>query len=172
VAVAVALLMLLGLAGCETLGVGDADGPSFTAPVTYSTLESGDVDTEPLDDGAYGDIKEGTRTVLRSEGAYADFWARLHANRSSVPERPEVDFDEQVVVAVVLGERRSGGYTVEIDDVSGTSGGDRLQVSYTETVPGDNCVVTLALTSPWVLAAVEADGDFSFAKDTETETCK
>jgi hypothetical protein len=164
--------MLLGLAGCDTLGADDADDPSFTAPVTYSTIGSGGVQTEPLADGAYADIKEGTRTVLRSEEAYADFWARLHANRSSVPEPPTVDFDEQVVVAVVLGERRSGGYTVEIDDVSGTSSGDRLQVSYTETVPGENCVVTLALTSPWVLATVDADGDFSFTKDTETETCE
>ena len=115
---------------------------------------------------------EGTRTVLRTEEVYASFWERLHADRSSVPERPPVDFDEEVVVAIVLGQRPSGGYSVAIDEVLANDAGGRIQVQFTETVPGDGCLVTAALTSPYVLATVEAqEEDFTFGGAEETRSC-
>jgi hypothetical protein len=45
-------------------------------------------------------------------------------------------------------------------------------VTFTETVPGDGCIVTQALTSPYVLATVEAQGgDFTFERSEETRSC-
>ncbi|PSQ88355.1 MAG: hypothetical protein BRD43_04645 [Bacteroidetes bacterium QS_4_64_154] len=109
---------------------------------------------------------------LRDEETYASFWERLHADRNSVPDRPEVDFEEKVVVAIVLGRRSTGGYGVEIDEVLASDGGGRIQVQFAETVPGNDCVVTQALTSPYVLATVEAqDEDLTFEGAEETRSC-
>ncbi|PSQ82850.1 MAG: hypothetical protein BRD30_13575 [Bacteroidetes bacterium QH_2_63_10] len=113
------------------------------------------------------------RTPLRiGVDAYASFWKRLHADQSSVPDRPEVDFEDTVVVAIVLGQRPTGGHSVEIDEVRATDDGGEMRVTFTETVPGDGCLVTQALTSPYVLATVEAqDEEFTFESSTKTRSC-
>jgi len=164
------LLLIVG-GGCSGIG-NDTDDALFTTEVATETLNTGAVSVDQIDQGQYGDIVEGTQTVLRDEEAYASFWERLHADRSSVPERPPVDFDEEVVVAIVLGQRPSGGYSVAIDEVLANDAGGRIQVQFTETVPGDGCLATAALTSPYVLATVEAqEADFTFEGAEETRSC-
>lgn len=164
------LLLIVG-GGCSGIG-NDTDDVPFTTEVATQTLNTGAVSVDQIDQGQYGDIVEGTQSVLRTEEVYASFWERLHADRSSVPERPPVDFDEEVVVAIVLGQRPTGGYGVEVDEVLASDAGGRIQVQFTETVPGDGCVATQTLTSPYVLATVEAQGeDFTFEGAEETRAC-
>ena len=169
-AVLLVTVLLIGVGGCDGAG---ADGDTnFPAEVATETLNTGAVNVDQIDRGQYGDIVEGTQTVLRDEDAYASFWERLHAAQSSVPERPGVDFQERVVIAVVLGQRSSGGYGVKIDAVMASEKGGQMKVQFTETVPGDNCYVTSALTSPYVLAIVEAqDVDITFEGTEETQPC-
>ena len=164
-------LLLIVVGGCSGIGNDTGDGP-FTTEIATQTLNTGAVNVDQIDQGQYGDIVEGTQTALRTEEAYASFWERLHADRSSVPERPRVDFDEEVVVAVVLGQRSSGGYSVAIDEALANDAGSQILVRFTETVPGDECGVTQALTSPYVLATVEAqDESFTFEGAEETRSC-
>jgi len=80
------LLLIVG-GGCSGIG-NDTDDALFTTEVATETLNTGAVSVDQIDQGQYGDIVEGTQTVLRDEEAYASFWERLHADRSSVPERP------------------------------------------------------------------------------------
>jgi len=165
-----ATLLPIAVGGCN--GVGTNDGPNFTTEVATETLHAGAVNVDQIDRGQYGDIVEGTQTVLRDEETYASFWERLHADRDSVPDRPNVDFEEKIVVAIVLGKRSTGGYGVEIDEVLASDGGGQVQVQFTETVPGNNCSVTQVLTSPYVLATVKAQGeDFTFDGAEETRSC-
>lgn len=165
-----ALLLVVG--GCNGVANGTDDGPNFTTEVATETLNTGAVNVDQIDQGQYGEIVEGTQVILRDEEAYAAFWKRLHADRGSVPDRPDVDFGEKVVVAIVLGQRPTSGYSVEVDAVLASADGGAVQVTFTETVPGDGCVVTQALTSPYVLATVEAqDEEFTFESSTKTRSC-
>jgi hypothetical protein len=80
-----------------------------------------------------------------------------------------VDFETEVVVAVFIGERPSGGYGVEIGGLcrgpdgpgpggaapGDTGGRSTFHLCYTELEPPDDAMVTMALTSPYVLVAVE-----------------
>lgn len=167
----VAVMGFLCLSGCDRLGLQDEEGgPAFSVDVPHETLTSGSVQTEPLDSGQYAALKEGTRTVLRTEAAYRSFWQTVHASTSTVPERPDVNFRDQVVVAVVLGERPTGGYGVDLTSVKGSPDAEALRVTYTETVPED-CAVPQVLTSPYVLAAVDGDGEFVFESRETTGTC-
>jgi len=174
-AACLAPLLLIVVGGCDAFSVLD-DGnsaPEFSTKVAHETLGAGAVNVEQIDRGQYGDVVEGIQTVLRDEDEYAAFWERLHADQKSVPERPSVDFDKQVVVAIVLGQRSSGGYGVKIDEVLANPSGKKLQVRYTKTTPGEGCAVTTVLTSPYVLATVETQGgDFRFSGSETTHTCK
>jgi len=166
-----ALGMLAVLGGCDSIS--GADEPTdFSVELTSETLNTGAVNVEEIDRGQHGDIVEGTREVIRDEQAYAAFWEQLHADRSSVPDRPAVDFDTQIVIAVVLGQRPNGGYSVAVDEVLTTESGTPIQVRFTERIPGDGCPATQALTSPYVLATVETDGgEVTFEGREETRPC-
>lgn len=171
-AVGIALLLLGATAGCDGLaGQGD-EATQYSDPVATKTLSEGGVNVEQIDRGQYGALVDGTQRVLRDESAYASFWETLHADRDSVPERPRVDFSEQVVVAVVLGQRPTGGYSVEIDTAQANEEGNQIQVQYTEFVPGDGCATTQVLTSPYVLATVAAqDESFTFEGTEKARSC-
>lgn len=167
-----ALCLLVVFGGCDSI-TGATDGePDFSVELATETLDTGAVGIEEIDQGQYGDIKEGTQEVLRDEDAYASFWKQLHANQASVPDRPEVNFDTQIVVAVVLGQRPTGGYGVGIDEALSTESGEQIQVRFTEAVPGDECGTIQVLTSPYVLATVETQGgDVTFSGSKETRSC-
>lgn len=167
-----ALCLLVVSGGCDGI-TGAADGdPDFPVEVAKETLDTGAVNVDEIDGGQYGDIVEGARDVLRDEDVYASFWERLHADRNSVPDRPEVDFENKIVVAVVLGQRSTGGNSVGVDEVLTTESGGQIQVQFTESVPGDECGVTQVLTSPYVLVAVEAQNEeVEFSGSEETRSC-
>jgi hypothetical protein len=81
-------------------------------------------------------------------------------------------------VGVVLGERSTGGYSVDIDRVMANEDQGTMRVEYTRIKPGDACVVTQALTSPYVLATVdlqdepvESGDEVMFARSEQTRSC-
>jgi hypothetical protein len=48
---------------------------------------------------------------IRDQDVYTAFF------EGSQPDRPDVNWEEEMVLAVSLGERRSGGYSVEITKI-------------------------------------------------------
>lgn len=156
--------------GCDEVGGQGKD--RFSTRIATQTLTTGAVNVDQIDRGQYGQIVEGTQRVLRDEEAFASFWERLHAGRDPVPDRPEVDFETRIVVAIVQGQRPTGGYRVEIDEVWASEDERQIQVQFTETVPGEGCAVTQALTSPYVLVAVETKSEeVTFSGSEETRSC-
>ena len=89
--------------------------------------------------------------VLHDQNALSDAWKTAHAGIRGNPA-PTVDFQSQMVVVVALGTRRTGGYSVQIDQVNRDK--DGAVVSYTATSPGATCMTTQMITSP--VAAVTA----------------
>lgn len=57
------------------------------------------------------------------------------------------------VMAIFLGERPSGGYSVEVTEI--TYNGNRTRIVVKETKPGENDIVTMALTYPYALVRLE-----------------
>ena len=82
----------------------------------------------------------------------ADEWSKLWASHAGGRTRPNVDFNREVVAAVFLGSRPTGGYAVEI--VRARQDGVALVVSYKETRPSPDSVAAQVLTSPYHIVAV------------------
>jgi len=84
---------------------------------------------------------------------------------------PEVDFDEKTVIAVVMGQKPSGGYSVSLKQVELQDG--KIEFLLNESIPGENCFVTEALTNPYQIIAIEkTDKDISFMGNTVEESCQ
>jgi hypothetical protein len=170
---ALALFSFVLLAGCDGVaGLSNDEDPSFSTEVTHETLSAEAPETESIDQGQYADIDSGVQLVIQNEQEFSTLWEQLHGNRDSAPAPPSVDFDQQTVIAVVMESQPTGGYSVSVDEALLNETGDEAQIRYTETAPGDDCGVTMAFTSPYVLATIDATvDDASFTSSSEVRSC-
>lgn len=71
------------------------------------------------------------------------------------PPRPvTVDWNTQMVIAVHLGTRNTGGYSVYVETIARTSAATGT-VFVVEKSPPSGGVVTQAMTSPWVMVVID-----------------
>ena len=82
----------------------------------------------------------------------ADDYARIWDQTIGGGERPQVDFDSESVIILLAGLKRTGGYSVEPRGV--TLDGRVLVVDAVVKSPPPDAIVTMALTSPFAVIAV------------------
>ncbi|HYR29076.1 MAG TPA: protease complex subunit PrcB family protein [Thermoanaerobaculia bacterium] len=128
------LLSLLTLFGCATDTIG------------------GNLEMRTLTTGQYAAAQPDgpTAVAVRSEEEYARIWQEQVGSG----QPPAVDFAKESVVILLAGMKRSGGYTIE--PVGVKLEGRTLVVDATVTSPPSGGIVTMALTSPFAVIAVNA----------------
>ncbi len=94
----------------------------------------------------YSGVAQAQNFVIRDATAWNDLWQRIYANLNPMPPTPNVDFTREMVVAVALGTRNSGGYNVLLTQAAEDSAG--IHVLASATSPGARCVTTGSLTQP------------------------
>jgi PrcB C-terminal len=159
-----------GFAGCgakpganmANSNVGNVNGAPIN--VNATTQPSPERSEEPLNDelkelavGAYGKIQEPFVAVARD----AETYAALRAMVESLPPFDAEFFKTHLVVAAFLGQRRTGGYSVQIKraDIN------RLRVSSNAPPPGS--MTTQALTAPFKIVSVGVNDDRPLAIELE-----
>lgn len=128
------LILLLGLLvadGCKTA----------EEPVKFRTIS----------EGSYSAVTPASAEahLALDAAAYARLWDRLIGRG----ERREIDFEAEVAVFLLAGERNTGGYSIEMKGVS--IEGEALVIDASVKGPARGMMVTQALTSPWEVVAVE-----------------
>jgi hypothetical protein len=91
------------------------------------------------------------RLVIMDPATWTQFWSELGAG-----VRPQVDFGNDLVIAVASGERATGGHDIEVRRV--TRAGNELRIEVLETYPSEGCVTTQAQTQPVDVVMVAATG--------------
>ena len=91
------------------------------------------------------------RLVIMDPATWSHFWSELGAG-----VRPQVDFGNDLVIAVASGERASGGHDIEVRRVTRT--GNELRIEVLETYPSEGCATTQAMTQPVDVVMVAATG--------------
>ena len=99
-------------------------------------------------EGQNSGITEPKQAIVRTAAEWNALW-KSHAG-SQMP--PAIDFKKEMVLAVFLGERPTGGFRVQIVDAQ--RDGNALVVRYAERRPGADSIVTQALTSPFYIVRV------------------
>ncbi len=109
--------------------------------------------------GAQSNVDAPRQAVARTPAEWTALWRTHEYDKPA----PAVDFSREMVVAVFMGSRPTGGYSVEI--VSATESGGSLVVSYREQSPPRGALTTQVLTAPFHMAAVpKFTGDVRFEK--------
>lgn len=97
--------------------------------------------------GYYGGTQAPSVRVLRTAAEWDGFWRQMQR-----PSPRSLDPAREMGVVVFLGERRTGGYGVEIVRVAPRD--QKLVVEYRESTPAPDMMVTQALTTPWAATVV------------------
>ena len=114
--------------------------------------------------GYQSGISEPLEIVARNQADWTALWKKHASTESNPPPAPAIDFGKEMVVAVFLGERPTGGHDIEITSVERS--GDNLVVSFVERSPQPGGVVTQAFTQPFhiVRVAAQSSGTVNFRR--------
>lgn len=122
-------------------------GAGSLPPNTAPRDDNGRITAVILDAGEISKRALAFQVDARDEAQMRLLWAQ---HKDTQP--PYVDFSREMVVAVFLGTRPTGGYAVVIESITRT--GTDLDVLSSEGRPGAGCIVSQALTTPYVLVRV------------------
>ena len=122
---------------------------SLLAPAALSDEEpTAKLTVKPLKEwkGTNSTTDKAKNAVAENEDEFKKLWVEIHGNQIPQPDLPEIDFANQEVIAVFMGMRSSGGYSIAIRKVEDN---DKRIVHYSESAPDPDMLTTQALTSPY-----------------------
>ncbi len=111
------------------------------------------VEIVSLAQGTYSGVTDERVDVVTDEASFARLWREAHSGMVPAPEPPAVDFSSEIVVFVFMGTRTTGGYAIEVTGAVETAA--ELRVSVSRREPGPEDFVTMAITSPYHVVAIE-----------------
>ncbi|MFV1951057.1 MAG: protease complex subunit PrcB family protein [Nitrospinota bacterium] len=103
--------------------------------------------------GYYSAYTEPLKLVIKTEEQWKEVWTKVHALQFPEPELPKIDFEKDMIIAVFMGERRSGGFSIEIKNIVKTD--KEVVVEVEERRPDPGSIVTMALTRPYHMLVVK-----------------
>lgn len=104
---------------------------------------------EILDQGSHSNFKEKRNIIIYDRKALNEVYDTLNKTIMPVKEVPQIDFSKNVVVISTIGEKVSGGYSIEIDSIQSTHKNQTVYLKEVRPQPGD--MVITVLTSPYVI---------------------
>ena len=121
-----------------------------------------------LASGNYCGIEQGKQLVISSTEAWEELWKKVYRGTEPEPELPVVDFSKETVLAVFMGTRSTGGYSIEISGLAGKEEKVKAIVKTRSPLPGE--MVSMALTQPFHIVKVnKAFTDIEFIKDKQED---
>jgi hypothetical protein len=129
-------LLMLGIVVAVQLNCGTAGLAQNS--ISLVTVQKGD----------FSGVREPLQAVIRTQEDWEKLWKR-HAATAKPAGPPRIDFTNEMVVGVFLGEKHAGGYEVEITRAERRV--STLTVYYSEKEPASEAIVIQALTQPYHL---------------------
>lgn len=91
--------------------------------------------------------------VIKEQESLLDTYSQLNKYRKPAFSIPTINFEKETIVAVFMGQKNTGGYSVSIVDI--VDKGEKIVVKVKETKPNENEMVTMAITQPFCIVKVD-----------------
>ena len=128
----------------------------------HQAIES-NVNFEVIEKGFNSGHSEKKNYVVDNEDEWGDLWNKVNSIVIPQPELPDVDFNNEIVIAVFQGEKPTGGYSIEIIKIVEDN---KIIVFYKEFSPEPGDFVTQALTQPYHIVKIKkSDKEVVFVEE-------
>lgn len=107
-----------------------------------------------LQKGDFSGVRGPLQVVVRTQEEWDKLWKR-HSSTAKPPSPPRINFATEMVAAVFLGEKNTGGHEVEITRAERKN--STLYIYYLEKRPPSDAIVTQVLTQPYHLVKLPRD---------------
>ncbi|NMG83356.1 MAG: protease complex subunit PrcB family protein [Methanosarcinales archaeon] len=130
-----------------------------------TTVKEKEIPFETVSKGVDSGHKERKKYTITDNSDWMNLWD-IHIS----PPLPEVDFNQEMIIAVFYGTIASGGYTTKITKVIENK--TNLVVFIKEIIPGKSCIVSAGETSPYHIIKIQkVDKEVIFNVDKEVIYC-
>ncbi len=130
--------------------------PLIEENIAFVVLETGQ-DSQTLERKNY---------AARDQESFERVWKIAHGEDGAV--MPSIDFSTRYVIGVFAGEKTSGGHAIAVTDI--IDHGDVRTVRTRLQEPGEGCINSQALTSPYQLITVPVSTHGLASEDATTVT--
>ena len=114
--------------------------------------------------GAFSGYQQPAHLIVTNETQWAEVWKKHSAQEKPAKPLPKVDFDKETVLFVALGQKTTGGYSVEISRVDEIVGKTAAFVKTLAPKPGG--IQLQSLTAPFHIVAVpKVKGPLAFTSE-------
>lgn len=111
-------------------------------------------------------MTEAYQKVVFTPKEFDASWDKISLNMDLFADKPIIDFDKKMVLFIAFGEINNGGHDLEINSIK--EEGEVYKVNITHTVPGKNCMSSMAIEFPFWVFAVDkgkaSKADFGISK--------
>jgi len=126
--------------------MGVVSAPGCSSPVSLAQMA---IPLTTIQKGSYSGVREPLQIVIRDQQPWITLWARHSSIENKPSSPPQIDFSAEMVVGLFLGQKSTGGYSVEITRAE--LDGSNLRLYYRERSPTPGAMVTQVLTQPYHL---------------------
>ena len=114
--------------------------------------KSNDIDYKILYSGQNGITEELDYILIKNNQNYIDVIKKLNVSEEFYSELLDIDFSKNNICVLLLGQRNTGGYSIEVESLKLIKG--ILYIKKKEISPGKGEMVTMALTNPYCIVVV------------------
>lgn len=150
------------ISACQSSGGGSETENKDASP--YNTAYSVNFETyaQGVESGFLIDqyaLDAPTLFIIRTQNELEQFWTKHAAIFFPQPTLPEIDFTQNMLVAVVDAVEPTGGYRLSIEALDSSEGTVAVQVR--KSSPDADTIVTDALTVPYhIITLAQSDMEF------------
>jgi len=102
------------------------------------------VNFETIDLGNSCYHRERDDYIIQTQQEWDELWQKTYGSYS---EAPYINFSSNIVIAVYMGERATGGYRIEITNIGENE--EQVRVHIRETSPSPGSILTMLITQPY-----------------------
>lgn len=121
---------------------------------TFRSVRQSAATYQVLAEGSFSRVTKPLVQVIDNDADLLNLWRQMGTKPGS--GTPRVDFTRQRVVALFMGRKPSGGWSIEVSGLDKV--GDEVQLAVHETAPAPGTIVTKPITSPFQAVVVDLAG--------------
>jgi hypothetical protein len=152
-------LLSLMISGTQTLAFAQGNLPPKSEAFTM------------LAQGNESGIEQQHFEIIKDAVAFQKLWDLNFQTVSPKPPTPKVDFSNEMVIAAFAGTKNTGGFELKLTKINNYS--DSLQIDLSLLAPDGDCMVSGALTQPFVFVKTIkfTDKPVHFNLELKTHAC-